>query len=103
MTIAMADVPATDAGLASGIVNASLQISAAVGVATLGTIATDRANVLVDAGSRLPHALTAGYTLAWEIGALSVAAGILVALALLRGGRPRRARAREALEASAAA
>jgi EmrB/QacA subfamily drug resistance transporter len=103
MTIAMADVPATDAGLASGIVNASLQISAAVGVATLGTIATDRANGLVDAGSRLPHALTAGYTLAWEIGALSVAAGILVAVALLRGGRPRRQPAREALEASSAA
>ena len=29
---ARADVPATDAGLASGIVNASLQISAAIGM-----------------------------------------------------------------------
>ena len=33
LTIAMADVPAQDAGLASGIVNASLQLSAALGVA----------------------------------------------------------------------
>ena len=36
MTIAMADVPLADAGLASGIVNASLQISAAIGIAALG-------------------------------------------------------------------
>jgi EmrB/QacA subfamily drug resistance transporter len=103
MTLAMADVPETDAGLASGIVNASLQISAAIGVATLGTIATDRATALVHGGSTVPHALTAGYTLAWEIGALSVLAGIVVAVALLRapgdgGGRRRQAAAREALE-----
>ena len=102
MTLAMADVPATDAGLASGIVNASLQISAALGVATLGTIATDRANALVDDGSGLPHALTAGYTLAWELGALIVAAGIVGAIALLRGpgegGRRADAPAAEALE-----
>jgi predicted MFS family arabinose efflux permease len=103
MTLAMAEVPPSDAGLASGIVNASLQISAALGIATLGTIATDRANELVDGGSRLPHALTAGYTLAWEIGAISVAAGIVVAVALLRGpgdGRRRGVPAAEALEAA---
>jgi EmrB/QacA subfamily drug resistance transporter len=101
MTLAMADVPATDAGLASGIVNASLQISAAIGVAALGTVATDRAEGLVDGGSGLGHALTAGYTLAWEIGAVSVAAGIVVALALLRGPGDRGARRAEALEAAA--
>jgi EmrB/QacA subfamily drug resistance transporter len=93
MTLAMAEVPATDAGLASGIVNASLQLSAALGVATLGTIAADRANSLVDAGTRLPDALTAGYTLAWAIGALTVVAGIVVAVALLGGpGGGRRGR-----------
>jgi EmrB/QacA subfamily drug resistance transporter len=101
MTLAMADVPATDAGLASGIVNASLQISAAVGVAALGTVATDRADTLVSDGSSFGHALTAGYTLAWEIGALSVAAGIVVALALLRGPGDGGARRREALEVAA--
>jgi EmrB/QacA subfamily drug resistance transporter len=103
MTLAMADVPATDAGLASGIVNASLQISAAVGIAALGTIATDRAQQMVSDGSRLGHALTAGYTLAWELGAVSVLAGIAVAVTLLRrpgdGGGLRR-RAGEALEAA---
>ena len=71
MTLAMADVPNTDAGLASGIVNASLQISAAIGIAALGTIATDRAQSDLHEGSGLGHALTAGYTLAWELGALT--------------------------------
>jgi EmrB/QacA subfamily drug resistance transporter len=103
MTLAMADVPNTDAGLASGIVNASLQISAAIGIAALGTIATDRAQSEVHDGSGLGHALTAGYTLAWELGALTVLAGIAVAVTLLRrpgdGGSLRR-RSREALEAA---
>jgi EmrB/QacA subfamily drug resistance transporter len=101
MTVAMADVPATDAGLASGIVNASLQISAAVGVATLGTIAAGRADALVDGGAGLDRALTAGYTLAWEIGAVSVSAAVVIAVALLGGGgRPRlRTRTAEVAEA----
>ena len=103
MTLAMAEVPATDAGLASGIVNASLQISAAIGIAALGTIATDHSEKMVSDGSGLDHALTGGYTLAWELGAAIVLAGILVAAALLRrpsdGGRLRR-RAGEALEAA---
>jgi hypothetical protein len=38
LTIAMADVPRADAGLASGIVNTSLQVSTAIGVAVLGTL-----------------------------------------------------------------
>jgi MFS family permease len=103
MTLAMAEVPNTDAGLASGIVNASLQISAAIGIAALGTIATDRTQTEVHDGSGLGHALTAGYTLAWELGALTVLAGIAVAVTLLRrpgeGGGLRR-RSREALEAA---
>jgi len=60
MTLAMADVPDTDAGLASGIVNASLQISAAIGVAVLGTIATDHTQSLMAGGSPAPDALSAG-------------------------------------------
>ena len=41
-TIAMADVPAADAGLGSGIVNVSQQVAGALGLAVLGTIATNR-------------------------------------------------------------
>jgi hypothetical protein len=58
---------------------------------------------MVSDGSRLGHALTAGYTLAWELGAVSVLAGIAVAVTLLRrpgtGGGLRR-RTGEALEAA---
>jgi EmrB/QacA subfamily drug resistance transporter len=96
MTIAMADVPPREAGLASGIVNASLQIGAAVGLAALGTIAADHTQSLAAGGSAPLAALTGGYTLAWEIGALCVVAGAVAAVALLR---PPRAPEREPVPA----
>jgi EmrB/QacA subfamily drug resistance transporter len=83
-TIAMADVPLADAGLASGIVNASLQIAAAIGVAALGTVAASRAKVLAASGDAHVQALTGGFHLAWEIGAGAVIVGLVIALALLR-------------------
>ena len=46
MTLALADVPAADAGIASGVINVSTQISAAIGLAVLGTIAASRTNAL---------------------------------------------------------
>ncbi len=41
LTIGRADAPPKDAGLASGIINVSVQLFGAIGLATLGTIATD--------------------------------------------------------------
>ena len=99
MTLAMADVPDTDAGLASGIVNASLQISAAIGVAVLGTIATDHTQALMAGGSAAPDALSAGFTLAWTLGAGAVIAGLVVTAVLLRG--PSGRRRQEVLEPAA--
>jgi EmrB/QacA subfamily drug resistance transporter len=87
MTIAMADVPARDSGLASGIVNASLQIGAAIGIAALGTIAATRTVALRDGGDGFATALTGGYTLAWTIGAISVVIGGVAAVAMLRTPR----------------
>jgi EmrB/QacA subfamily drug resistance transporter len=86
--IAMADVPTADAGLASGIVNASLQISAAIGIAALGTVAAQRTKVLTSLGQHHLQALTGGFHLAWAIGAGAVAAGALITLVWLRP-RPR--------------
>jgi EmrB/QacA subfamily drug resistance transporter len=83
-TIAMADVPMADAGLASGIVNASLQISGAIGIAALGTVAAERTKVLAGLGQHHLQALTGGFHLAWELGAGAVAAGALIALVSLR-------------------
>jgi EmrB/QacA subfamily drug resistance transporter len=83
-TLAMADVPLPDAGLASGIVNASLQISAAIGIAVLGTVAANRTKLLASLGQHHAQALTGGFHLAWTIGAGAVAAAALVALLWLR-------------------
>jgi EmrB/QacA subfamily drug resistance transporter len=87
LTIAMADVPAPDAGLASGIVNVSMQISGALGVAVLGTIATAHTKALTTVGNPSNDALTAGYHLAFVVAAVCVAAGMLIAVALLRPSR----------------
>ncbi|HYZ01942.1 MAG TPA: MFS transporter [Candidatus Binatia bacterium] len=84
LTIAMADVPPQDAGLASGIVNVSMQISAAIGLAALGTISTDHTRALLTQGDSLPVSLTGGYQLAFAIAAATVAAGLLLAFAILR-------------------
>ncbi len=54
LAIAMAHVPQADAGLASGIVNVSMQMSGAIGLAVFGTISTDHARSLTADG----HSLT---------------------------------------------
>ena len=47
LTLAMADVPAADAGLGSGITNVSQQISGALGLAVLSTVAANHTKGLV--------------------------------------------------------
>ncbi|MGH2877604.1 MAG: MFS transporter [Solirubrobacteraceae bacterium] len=87
LTIALADVPAADAGLGSGIINVSQQVAGAVGLAVLGTFAADRTRSLELAHHAPVASLLSGYHIAFELGALAVAAGIVVALAVLRGPR----------------
>jgi MFS family permease len=88
LAIAMADVPAADAGLASGIVNVSQQVAGALGLAVLGTVATSRTHALQAAHHPLTGSLIAGYHLAFALGAASVAVAVVGAFVLLR---PRRA------------
>ncbi len=84
LTMGMSDAPARDAGLASGIINVSVQLFGAIGLATLGTIATDHTKALTAAGHSLPSALTGGYHLAYVVAATCVTIGILAAFLLLR-------------------
>ncbi|HWJ50807.1 MAG TPA: MFS transporter [Solirubrobacteraceae bacterium] len=84
LTIGMADAPARDAGLASGIINVSVQLFGAIGLAALGTIATDHTKALSSEGHSLASALTGGFHLAYVVGAVCVSGGILAAFLLLR-------------------
>ena len=90
LTIAMADVPASDAGLGSGITNVSQQVAGALGLAVLGTIATNHSKALEAHGQALASSLVSGYHLAFAIGAASVLVAIVTALVVLRplGNRP---------------
>ena len=84
LTIGMSDAPARDAGLASGIVNVSVQLFGAIGLASLGTIATDHTKALSAGGDTLVGALTGGYHLAYLVAAVCVGIGILAAVLMLR-------------------
>jgi EmrB/QacA subfamily drug resistance transporter len=84
LTIGMADAPARDAGLASGIINVSVQLFGAIGLAALGTVATDHTKALSAAGHPLLASLTGGYHLAYVVASVCVGLGILAAFLVLR-------------------
>ncbi len=84
LTMGMADAPPRDAGLASGIINVSVQLFGAIGLASLGTIATDHTKSLSVSGHSLISALTGGYHLAYLVAAACVAIGVLAAFLVLR-------------------
>jgi EmrB/QacA subfamily drug resistance transporter len=84
MTIMMAEVPAADAGVASGVANVTMQVGAAFGLAALGTISSDHSQALVAQGHSVVSALTGGYQLGFTIAAAIVATGLLIVLVVLR-------------------
>jgi len=100
LTVGMSDAPRRDAGLASGIVNVSIQLFGAIGLATLGTIATNHTKSLAASGHSLPAALTGGYHLAYLVAAACVTVGVLATLVLL--GPPSSAIRQESEEPAAA-
>jgi len=86
LQIAMADVPPADAGLGSGIVNVSQQISGALGLAVLDTVATNHSRSLIASGHSAVSAAVSGYHLAFVFGGASVTIGLVLGLLLLRSG-----------------
>ena len=84
LTLAMADVPATDSGLGSGLTNVSQQISGALGLAVLSTIAANHTRDLVSTHHGLTSSLISGYHVAFLSGAAVIAVGIVLAFVLLR-------------------
>jgi predicted MFS family arabinose efflux permease len=84
MTLAMSGATESDSGLASGLVNTSLQVGGALGLAVLATLSTTRSDSLVASGEPAASALTSGYHLAFVIGAVLVAIAVAVAATVLR-------------------
>ena len=86
MTLAMSGATQSDSGLASGLVNTTLQVGGAVGLAVLATLATERTEGLLADGESTAAALNSGYHLAYLIGAALVIVAITVALTVLSPG-----------------
>jgi len=88
MTLAMSGATESDSGLASGLVNTSVQVGGAIGLAVLATLATERTDNLVADGEPAAAALNSGYHLAYLTGAGLVLVAIAVAVSFLRGRIP---------------
>ena len=80
---AMNDVPSSDSGLASGMVNTSFMMGGALGLAVLASIAAARSG-----GVQTAAALTQGYHAAFALAALFALAAALVSMLLPRTAAP---------------
>jgi MFS family permease len=88
MTLAMSGATRSDSGLASGLVNTTVQVGGAVGLAVLATLATERTDGLLADGETTASALNAGYHLAYLIGAALIGIAIAYAVGVLRSEPP---------------
>ena len=83
MNLAMSGAHQDDAGLASGLVNTTMQVGGALGLAVIATLASSRTESLLAGGDAQAQALTGGFHLAFLVGAGLVTAAIGIALTVL--------------------
>ncbi len=88
MTLAMSGATESDAGLASGFVNTTVQVGGAIGLAVLATLATERTDGLLADGESAAAAVNSGYHLAYLIGAVLIAIAVVVAAVVVRSEAP---------------
>lgn len=84
MTLAMSGATPSDSGLASGLINTTVQVGGAIGLAVLATLASERTHGLRADGEVANVALNSGYHLAYLVGAGFAAAAIVFAVVVLR-------------------
>jgi EmrB/QacA subfamily drug resistance transporter len=88
MTLAMSGATPEDSGLASGLVNTSMQVGGAIGLAVLATLSSERTNSLLGSGTTEASALTSGYHVAYLVGAGLAATAVAIAIFVLRPPQP---------------
>jgi EmrB/QacA subfamily drug resistance transporter len=84
MTLAMSGATPQDSGLASGLVNTSVQVGGAIGLAVLATLASERSDSALAQGETAASALNSGYHLAYLVGAALIGVALVVALRVFR-------------------
>jgi hypothetical protein len=84
MTLAMSGATPENAGLASGLVNTTAQVGAALGLAVLATLSAARTTALTSLGAGAKAALTGGYHLAFCVAAGLVAVSVAIAVFVLQ-------------------
>ena len=82
---AVQGVPASESGLASGMLNTSRLVGGALGLAVLSTLATSRTNSRLADGVATLQAHTDGYQLAFGVGAILCLLGGIAAVTLMGG------------------
>jgi hypothetical protein len=84
MTLAMTGVTGENAGLASGLVNTTAQVGAALGLAVLAALSATHTRALEHSGTATKTALTGGYHLAFWVAAGIVAIAVAVGKVVLK-------------------
>jgi EmrB/QacA subfamily drug resistance transporter len=84
MTLAMSGATPSDSGLSSGLVNTSLQVGGALGLAVLATLSSTRTDTLLADGQGRAEALTGGYHLAFIVAAGLVTLAVIAAATVLQ-------------------
>jgi MFS family permease len=82
--VAVQGVPARVSGLASGVLNTSRFVGAAIGLAVLSTLAISHTHSEIASGTSGPAALTDGFQIQFELGVALCLAGAAAAAIMLR-------------------